>query len=80
MKLTRKIKKVQDDLKAKVEAEYRYAVPVSVREEPVYTCTRYAPNLRKYLKIVHDRVYKQVTHKGCKLKGRSSLLQLSLPN
>lgn len=34
MKLTRKIKKVQEDLRAKVRAEYRHEIAISVREEP----------------------------------------------
>lgn len=34
MKLTRKIKKVQEELTAKVVGEYRHAVEVSVLEEP----------------------------------------------
>ncbi len=34
MKLTRKIKKVQDELKTKVAREYRHPVEISVREEP----------------------------------------------
>lgn len=33
MKLTRKIKKVQEELTAKVVGEYRHEVEVSVREE-----------------------------------------------
>lgn len=34
MKLTRKIKKIQDELKTKVLQEYRHPVEVAVREEP----------------------------------------------
>ncbi len=34
MKLTRKIKKVQDVLSKMVQFEYRYEMPISVREEP----------------------------------------------
>ena len=34
MKLTRKIKKVQDELKAQVAREYRHPIEISVREEP----------------------------------------------
>ncbi|MBI3540749.1 MAG: hypothetical protein HY073_01180, partial [Deltaproteobacteria bacterium] len=34
MKLTRKIEKVQDDLREKVQREYRYEIQIAVREEP----------------------------------------------
>jgi hypothetical protein len=34
VKLTRKIKKVQDELRSKVQADYRYEIQISVREEP----------------------------------------------
>lgn len=34
MKLTRKIKKVQEALRAQVQSEYRHEILISVREEP----------------------------------------------